>query len=79
MSNNPTRIARVEKLLDDTLDQLEEKVQKGQASAALLREVVKVAQAVGVDLANDDGPKPGQPGHDPILESMSDIDPELLR
>jgi hypothetical protein len=51
-------------------------IEKGPISSSLLREIVQLAKAAGVSIAEE-----GQPmsrDFDSVLESLKDIDPALL-
>ena len=71
------RIELIEQMLDSALAQVAKQISDGTVSASLLREVVAIATTAGINLAES-----GQvtsTSFDPILESMKDLDIDLLQ
>ena len=75
-STGDSRTARIEKLLDDSITALSAKVKAGKISASIAHEILALARAAGVEIAQSGTPL--TPAFDPILESLKNIDPAIL-
>ena len=70
------RLSRIEALLDAALDTVARQMSTGPVTAQMLKAVVDIAKAAGIDIAKDG--VAASPAVDHILESMADIDPDLF-
>ena len=79
MSTEPTannRLETIEALLDAALSQVSKQIAKGSCSASLLREIVQLASAAGISLA--EGGQSTSPSFDSVMASMNNVPEDLL-
>ena len=72
-----SRADRAAELLDQAMARVASQLKSGTCNGGLLREIVALAKACGVELAS--GGQPLSPAVDDVLASLADIDPALLQ
>ena len=75
-----SRTDRAAQLLDSAMAKVAKQIETGPISSSLLREIVQLAKAAGVEIAEGGQPMSAASArfHDSVMESLNDIDPALL-
>ena len=76
--NNPPASSRTDRaadLLDQAMARVASQLKTGTVNGGLLREIVALAKACGVELAS--GGQPLSPAVDDVMASLADIDPSV--
>ena len=70
-----SRADRAAQLLDQAMESVATQIKNGPVNGGLLREIISLAKACGIELAS--GGQPLSPAVDDVMASLADVDPAL--